>query len=348
MFRFAHGIFLYALILIPFFVLVFWWFLKQKQQAIQKFGDFTLLKLLMPEASRQRNIIKFTILIIAYVFIIIGLADPQIGSKVEKGKRKGIDIMIALDVSNSMTAGDIKPNRLEKAKQAISKLIDNLESDRIGIIVFAGKAYIQLPITSDYGAAKLFLSNISTDMVPTQGTAIGEAIEMSAQSFNNPKTTRVIVVISDGENHEDDAIAAANKVEKDGIFVYTIGMGLPDGAPIPIFNENGIQTGFKKDQDGSTIISKLDETMLQEIAKTGKGAYVRANNTEASLDRVFDSFNRLQKTEYQSRLFSEYEDRFQYFLLIACLILAFEFILAERKPNWAGKINLFGKKNIGM
>jgi len=346
MFRFAHIFFLYGLLLIPVFTFLFALMLRWRKKSLQKFGDWNVIHPLIPDISTERPILKFIFLMLAYTFLIIGLADPQIGSKVEKVHRKGVDLMICMDVSNSMLAEDIKPNRLERAKQAISRLIDNLEDDRIGIVVFAGKAYIQLPITTDFGAAKLFLSTINTDIVPTQGTAIGDAIDIASRSFDNNKRSRAIIIISDGENHEDDAVAAAKAAEKKGIYTYTIGMGLAEGAPIPIRNNEGIQVGFKKDMEGSTVISKLDEAMLQEIAHNGKGIYVRANNSETGMDKIFEGINKMEKNEYQNKMFSDYSDRFQYFFAVAIVLLIVELMLSERKPKWAEKINLFGKKTL--
>jgi Ca-activated chloride channel family protein len=280
---------------------------------------------------------------LAYTMLVFGLANPQIGSKLVEGERKGIDIMVALDVSNSMLAQDIEPNRLERAKQAISKLIDKLGNDRIGMIVFAGNAYVQLPITTDHAAAKMFLSTISTNVVPTQGTAIGEAIELSEKSFDNETHSRVIIVITDGENHEDDAVKIAEGAAEKNISVYTIGMGLPQGSPIPEIDKYGRQTGFKKDRDGNTVVTKLNEDMLQQIAAAGNGIYVRANNTQAGLSKVFEEVNKLEKTEFESKIFSDYEDRFQYFIALSILFLLFELLIFERKSKLLSKIELFKK-----
>ena len=300
---------------------------------------------------------KFILLLFALGFIILGLANPQIGSKMEEVKREGVDLMIALDVSNSMLAEDIKPNRLERAKQAISKLIDKLHNDRIGLIVFGGEAYVQLPITTDYSAAKLFLSIISTDIVPTQGTAIGEAIKLSIRAFSsdydNPKYSgqnpqqstqknKAIIIITDGENHEDNAIEEAKNAADKGIIVHTIGMGLVKGAPIPAYYR-GRQIGFRKDRDGNTIITKLNEAMLQQIASSGNGVYIRANNIQTGLNALFTELNKMEKVKFGSKMFTDYEDRFQYPIAIALFLLILELIIAERKSKWLSKMNLFGK-----
>ncbi len=342
MIRFANIEFLYALILIPLFIIIFWIMLRWKKKAMNKFGEFMVIKNLMPAVSNARIHIKFILLMFAYAFFVIGIANPQIGSKLKKVERKGIDIVLALDVSNSMLAEDIQPNRLERAKQSISKLIDNLRGDRIGIIVFAGKAYIQLPITTDYAAAKLFLSTINTDIVPVQGTAIGDAIEMAKTSFNENEHSKAIIIITDGENHEGDAVENAKDVAEEGILVYTIGMGLPDGSPIPVYNKYGNRTGYKKDNQGNTVITKLNENMLQQIAAAGNGIYVRANNTQAGLRKIFNEINSLEKTEFESKMYSDYEDRFQYFIAIGLLFLLIEFFIFERKSKWAQRFSLFG------
>jgi len=343
MFRFEHSDIFYALLLIPVLIILFVWMLYWKKSAIKRFGEWAIIQKLVPSISRSRLILKFIILMIGYAFLVIGIANPQIGSKLIEGERKGIDIIIALDVSNSMLAEDIKPNRLERAKQAISKLIDKLGNDRIGIIVFAGNAYMQLPITTDYSAAKMFLTTINTRIVPTQGTAIGEAIEMGVESFDDEIHSRAVIVITDGENHEDDAIEAAKEASEKGIFVYTIGMGLTDGVPIPEYNQYGRQTGYKKDRQGSTIVTKLNESMLQQIASAGKGVYVRANNTRSGLRTVFEEISKLEKTEFESKMFSDYEDRFQYFIAISLILLIIELLIFERKSKWLSKINIFGK-----
>jgi len=341
MFRLEHIDFLYALLLIPVLTIIFIWMMHWKKKALNNFGAWEIIKRLIPDTSKNRVIAKFIILMTGYAFLVIGIANPQIGSKLVEGERKGIDIMIALDVSNSMLAEDIKPSRLEKSKQAISKLIDKLGNDRIGIIVFAGNAYMQLPITTDYGAAKMFLNTISTKVVPTQGTAIGKAIEMAMDSFDDETHSRAIIVITDGENHEDDAIKSATDASEKGIKVYTIGMGLPDGAPIPEYDNYNRRTGFKSDKQGTTVVTKLNESMLQQIASAGKGVYVRANNSSSGLKKVFEEINKLEKTEFESKMFSDYEDRFQYFIAVSLLLLLIELMIFERKSKWLSKYNLF-------
>ncbi len=341
MLRFEHAVFLYVLVLVPILSVVFMLMLNWRKKAFAAYGDWSVIKRLMPGISIPRLVIKFTLMMFGFSFLILGLANLQVGSKLMEGERKGIDMMIALDVSNSMLAEDIKPNRLERSKQAISKLIDQLSGDRVGIIVFAGKAYIQLPITTDYAAAKLFLNTIDTKVVPTQGTAIGEAIEMAIGSFTEETHSKAIIVITDGENHEDGAIDAAKEANNMGIKVYTIGMGLAEGTPIPEYNSYGRRTGYKKDRQGTTIITKLNEDMLQQIATAGNGVYVRANNSRAGLSKVLDEINKLEKTEFDSKMYSDYEDRFQYFIAAALLFFILELFIFERKSKWFSKFDLF-------
>jgi len=343
MIRFAHTEYLYALFLVLPFLLIFWMYSIWKKKAKRRFGDESVIEGLMPLVSDGKPLFKFILIIIAYIFLVIGIADPQVGSKLEKVKREGIDLMLVLDVSNSMLAEDIKPNRLERSKMAISNLIDKLEGDRLGIIIFAGNAYKQLPLTTDYSAAKLFLSAVDTKIVPTQGTAIGEAIEMAIKSFDDQEHNKAIVIITDGENHEDDAVGAATQASEQGIKIFTIGMGLPEGAPIPLYNNYGTQTGFKKDRQGQTVITKLNEDMLRQIAAAGDGAYARANNASTGLRKIFEEISGIEKKEIETKQFTNYEDRFQIYLAIALIFLIVEMLIATRKSRWAQRFNIFGK-----
>lgn len=342
MIKFEDISFLYGLLAIPVFFVMFYLMMLQRKKRIKKLGELKLIKRLMPELPKSKLWWKFGIYTFIYIFIIVGLANPQIGSKLEKVERQGVDLMIALDVSNSMLAEDIKPNRLERAKRAISKLVDQLQGDRIGIVVFAGRAYTQLPITSDYSAAKLFINTIDTDVVPTQGTSIGQAINLSLEAFEKSDHEKAIIVITDGEDHDDNPVAAAEEAAKNGVSIYTIGIGLPEGAPIPVYS-NGKQTGFKKDMSGKTVVTKLDEITLQKVAAAGKGIYVRANNTTAGLKDIFERINKMEKQKYESRVFSDYEDRFQYFLVLALLVLILEQFVTDKRSKWADKFNIFEK-----
>ncbi|HLN73878.1 MAG: vWA domain-containing protein [Methylococcaceae bacterium] len=341
MFRFANPEYLYALLLIPALMIFYWYSRIKRRKAMAKFGQREILSVLMPDASNARPFIKYFLLLLALTSIIIGVARPQFGSQLKNVKREGIEIIIALDVSNSMLAEDIEPNRLERSKRAISQLVDKLSDDKIGLIVFAGEAYTQLPITSDYVSAKLFLNSISTQIVPTQGTAIGAAIDLAAKSFTPQFVgNKVIIVITDGENHEDDALGAAAKAAEEGIVVHTIGLGSPKGALIPDYS-NG-QKGYKKDSKGNTIVTKLDEQMLQKIAQAGKGMYIRANNTQMGLNALFNEVNKMEKTELESQVYADYDEKFQYFIGLGLLLIFLDFIILERKNKYLKNIKLFG------
>ena len=341
MFRFANSHYLYALVIIPAFILLYIIIRIKRERALAKFGKKEILQELMPNVSKSRPVVKFIIWLLAVASVIFALARPQFGSKLKTEKRKGVELIIALDVSNSMMAEDIQPNRLARAKRAIARLVDKLNDDQIGLIVFAGDAYTQLPITTDYASAKLFLNAVNTNIVPRQGTAIGAAINLAANSFGPQfKGSKAIIVITDGENHEDDAAGAASAASDQGIIVNTVGMGLPDGAPIPIY-VNG-QKDYRKDKNGQVVVTKLDEQMLQEIAAAGKGIYVRANNADVGLNTLFNEINKMQGAELKSQVYSEYEDQFQWFIGFALFLLLFDFLILERKNKYLKKIKLFG------
>ena len=342
MFKFGHPLLLSLFILIPIIILLYFIAFYKKQKQLQQFGDLEILSQLMPEFSKNRPVFKLVILLLALSFFILGIAAPQFGSKMQQKKHKGVEIIIALDVSNSMMAQDIKPNRLERAKQAISQLVDQLKNDKIGLIVFAGEAFTQLPITNDYVSAKMFLSTISTKSVSVQGTAIGDAIRLASKSFTpvgNGTGDKAIIIITDGENHEDDPISEAKKAVENGIHVNTIGVGLAQGAPIPIGN-GGLQN-FMKDESGNVVVSKLDENLLQQIAAEGKGAYIRATNSQLGLNTIFKEINKMNKTTYEAVNYSEYDDQYQWPFAIAFILLLFELLILERKTKWSEKFNLF-------
>jgi len=342
MLRYEHIEYLNFLFGIPVLILGIIFYNRWKKKSLSLFGDSKLLKELMHSYSKGRTQIKNVFTMLIFTFLIIGIANPQVGTKMEEVKREGVDLMIAIDLSNSMLAEDIKPNRLEKAKLAISRLIDKLEGDRIGLIVFAGEAYVQLPITTDYSAAKLFLSTVNTNIVPTQGTEIAKAIDLSVQSFDMENVqNKAIIIITDGESHDEKAIESAQQAQKLGIFVHTLGMGLSKGGPIPIYNKYGNQTGYRKDREGNTVVSKLNETLLQEIASEGEGIYVRANNSKAGLSTLFAEINKMEKKEIGTMMFTEYKDRFQLFIGFALLLLLADLILLNRKNKWSNRINFY-------
>ena len=338
-FRFAHPEYFYYLLVIPFFLLVFIASRIFRNRALRKFGERELLVQLMPSVSNTRPVVKFIIWMVVIGLVITALAQPQFGSKLQTSKRKGIEIIIALDVSNSMMAEDIKPNRLERAKRAIAKLTERLSNDKLGLIVFAGQAYVQLPITTDYTSAKLFLEGISTGSVPVQGTAIGAAINMSMKSFSPDfEGNKAIIIITDGENHEDDAIGAAKAATEAGMVVHTIGMGLPQGAPIPFGSDH------LRDKSNNVVVTKLDENMLAQIATAGGGTYIRATNAEVGLNSLFNEIEKMEKAEINSREYSEYNDQFPLFLSVALALIILDFMILERKNKWLRNFRLFGKE----
>ncbi|MFM1876852.1 MAG: hypothetical protein RL266_2589 [Bacteroidota bacterium] len=344
MFRFGDEIWLYGLLVIPALVFVYWVNSRWRKRALQQLADANVLETLLPDHSVATLRWKRFLVSSALAFLLVGIANPQIGTKYEEVKREGFELMICLDVSNSMLAEDLTPNRLERAKQAISRLVDRLKNDKIGVIVFAGDAYIQLPMTVDHSAAKLFLRSIDTDIVPTQGTAIGKAIELATASFSvNTKANKSIIVITDGENHEDDALELAAAAAEQGIKVHTIGIGSIDGTPIPMYNR-GQMMGYRKDREGNTVVTKLNETMLQQIAASGEGTYVRANNSNTGLNTLMDELEGMQREEFGSKMFTSYEDRFQYFVAVALLLLLLELLIPSRKLKLFRNVNLFSSK----
>ncbi len=344
MFQLENKYFLYAFGLLPVFFIFYWLLNRWRKKSLAAYGDISIIQQLFPDVSKSKRIWKFILFTTAFSLVVMGIVNPQVGTKLEEVKRKGADLMICLDVSNSMKAEDLLPNRLEKAKQAISKLLNKLEGDRIGIIVFGGEAYVQLPITTDYSAAKLFLESINTDMIPTQGTAIGTAIDLAMESFGKDEgKNKAIVIITDGENHEDDAVKAAEAAAEKGITIHTIGMGSAEGAPIPVY-KNNVREGFRKDNEGNTVVTKLDEPSLQGIAAAGNGIYVRASNSDAGLNSVLNAISKLEKKQFDSKMYSDYEDRFQWFIAAALLLLLIEVFLTERKSKIYQRLDLFNDK----
>lgn len=340
--RFENPQYLYWLLIIPVLVAIYVLIRLWNKRQFGRFANVKLRGYLVPMFSNARANTKFVIFNLIIALLIIGAANLQSGSKMEKVKREGIDLFLCVDISNSMHAEDIAPNRLERSKQAISKLISKLGGDRIGIIVFAGNAYVQLPITTDYSAAKMFLSTVDTDLIPTQGTEIGRAIELAIKSFGENEHNKAIVIISDGEDHENgDAVKAAQDAAKYGIKIYTIGMGLDEGAPIPLYNKYGKKTGYKKDKDGNIIITKLDDHILRQIAEIGDGLYVRASNSNVGLDKIYEDINKTEKSEIESSVFTDYDDQFQWFVGAAILLLIIEILLSSGKKEWESNFNLF-------
>jgi Ca-activated chloride channel family protein len=336
MFRFAHPEYLYALYALPVLAVLFWYLNKHKKKLLETFAGRKLHKILFPTYSSVKNIIKYGILIFSLLLLILAAANPQVGTRMEEVRQTGIDVFILLDVSNSMRAEDIKPSRLEKAKYQISNLINRLRGDRIGLIIFAGDAYVQIPLTTDYSAANLFLSAVDYNSVPTQGTAIASAVLLALKSFEQSavegKTTeKAIIIITDGEDHEGDVMEAVKEAASKEIKIFTIGLGSPGGAPIPVYDSRGNQTGFKKDNEGNAVLTKLDESILKEIASASGGEYYRGSNYEDHLDNIYDDLSELEEAEFGVKKVTDYEDRFYYFLAPAIFLLLLEFFITERK-----------------
>ncbi len=327
------------LIIVGYIVLQLW-----KKRAQKKFASETMLKKLIPNRSPNKSVIKLLLLCLAFASLAIALVNPKIGTKLETVKREGVDIVFAVDVSKSMLAEDIAPNRLEKAKRIVSEIINNLASDRIGIIAYAGQAFPQLPITTDFAAAKMFLASMNTNMLSSQGTAIDDAIELAKTYYNDQdQTNRVLIIVSDGEDHSDRAVEAVEDAVDEGIKVFTIGIGTTKGAPIPE-KRNGIIETYKKDSDGEVVITKLNESILKEIATNGNGAYINGSNTEDAVNFVAETLLKMDKKEFEAKQFADYKDQFQWFLGAALFFLLLDVFVLERKTAWLQRLNLFNEK----
>ena len=327
-------------IVIVVFLLVFWW----KKRAQKKFANKTLLEKLAPNTSTFKSVLKLVMLIVCVFFLVISLVNPKMGTKLKTVKREGVDIVFALDVSKSMLAEDIAPNRLEKAKQIIGKVISKLGSDRVGIIIYAGNAFPLLPITSDHAAANMFLQSATPDMVSSQGTAINEALHLTKTYYNNDEqTNRFLVIISDGEDHQEETKQVAENLAKEGVKVYTIGVGTENGAPIPIKVNNSL-IGYKKDRKGETVITQRKADILSEIANIGNGNYIDGNRTEQPVNEIAETIANAEKNEFETKQFSDYKDQFQWFLAVALFFLVVDIFLLEKKTKWLTKADLFNEQ----
>ena len=344
MFRFAHSEYLNALYLIPVLVVLFWYMGRNRKKLLQIFADKELHQTLFPTDSDLKRWTKFIVILLALTCLVFAAANPQVGTKMQEVKQTGIDVFILLDVSNSMMAEDIKPNRLEKAKYQISNLINKLRGDRIGLIIFAGQAYVQIPLTTDYSAANLFLSAVDVNSVPSQGTAIAAAINLATASFDTLSTQKVIIAISDGEDHEGDVEKAVENAVSRGINIYTIGLGSEVGVPIPVYNNRNQIVGFKKDREENSVLTKLDEETLKRIAVDGNGKYYRGTNYEDYLDKIYTELSQMEQTEFGVKKVTDYEDRFYFFLIPAIILLLFEFFISEKKSPLYARIN----KKLGL
>jgi len=334
MFKFGRPDYLYLLYLIPV-LLVFYYFISKKLELMFKnFASEKIHKILSPLRSRKKAGFKFIIFLTALSLLIVSLARPQIGSKIEEAKQIGIDVMIVLDVSLSMKADDIKPDRLEKAKHEVGRLIDRLQGDRIGLVIFSGNAYVQFPLTSDYAAANLLLNAVDVSSVPQQGTSIASAIQLAVNSFRkDDEIKKAIIIISDGEDHEGEIDKVVDEANSGGISVFTIGLGTSAGSPIPIANSNSSNAGFKTDNQGNVVISKLDETVLKDIASKGNGKYYNGTSGESEIDEIYKELSNFEQTEYGTKRITDYEDRFYYFLIPALILLITEFFITSNRTK---------------
>ena len=337
MFRFANIEILWLLWVIPVFIAAYWILTKHKRRQLEQFGDPELVETLMPNASHVRPVVKFGIVMVALALLIIAAARPQFGQSERTEKRQGIEAIVALDISNSMMAEDVAPNRLDRAKQMLSKLMDNMVNDKVGLVVFAGDAFVQLPITCDYVSAKMFLNSIKPELIKTQGTAIGAALSTSIRCFGEQsEASRAIILITDGENHEDDAVAVAKRAKEAGIQVLVVGIGKPEGSPIPVPGTNN----FIKDRQGNVVVSKLNEEMCREIATAGGGSYIYVDNSSSAQKKLSEQLDRLSKAKIESQIYSEYDEQFQGFILIGLLFLLIDVLLLEResKSTWLRRL----------
>lgn len=340
MFRFEDPVYLWLLWIIPVLALIRLIGWRQRIKKLRKFGDPSLLKDLMPDVSKYRPTVKFWLMQAALALLIVMIARPQTGSKISHEKRHGIETMICLDISNSMKCEDVIPSRLDKSKLLVENMVDHFTNDRIGLIVFAGDAFVQLPITSDYVSAKMFLQNIDPSLIATQGTDIGHAIQLAMNSFTQQdKVGKAIIVITDGEDHEGGAVEAAKAAKKKGINVFILGVGSSQGAPIP--DENG---GYMKDRNGQTVLTHLNEQMCQQLAQAGSGKYIHVDNTSSAQEQLNDALTKLQQGETQSVIYSEYDEQFQAFGILVILLLILEICILESKNPLLKNVKLFKKK----
>ena len=341
MFRFEEPTYLYLLLLLPFLAAFYLYSNYRRRKAIRKFGDPVLMAQLMPDVSKYRPDVKFWLVFAAIGLFAVLLARPQFGSKLETVKRQGVEVMIALDISNSMLAQDVQPSRLEKAKRLVAQLVDKMENDKVGMIVFAGDAFTQLPITSDYISAKMFLESINPSLISKQGTAIGAAINLATRSFTPQEGVgRAVIVITDGENHEGGAVEAAKAAGEKGIQVSVLGVGMPDGAPIPVEGTND----FRRDRDGNVVVTRLNEQMCQEIAQAGDGIYVRVDNSNAAQKVIAQEINKMAKADVETQVYTEFNEQFQAVAWIILLLLLAEMLILERKNPLFRNIHLFKKE----
>ncbi|WP_178986601.1 vWA domain-containing protein [Winogradskyella helgolandensis] len=346
MFRLDENIWFWTLLVIPVIILLFIALQIWRRSVQKKFADSALLKRLSPNQSLFKSVLKVFVLCCAFACLSLALVNPKIGTKLETIRSEGVDVVFAVDVSKSMLAEDIAPNRLDKSKQLVTQIVNSLVSDRVGIIAYAGKAFPQLPITTDHASAKMFLQNMNTDMMSSQGTAISEAIQLSKTYFDNEnQANRVLIIISDGEDHDGEAISIAEEAAEQGIRILTIGVGDIKGGPIPI-KRNGVVLNYKKDNQGETVITRLDESTLKEIAAEANGIYINGSNTAEVVNTIKEELDKMDKQEFESKQIADFKDQFQWFLAFGILLLFIDIFFLERKTAWLTKLNLFNETYI--
>lgn len=344
MYQLEETYYFYLLGIIPVLVLLFFVILIWKKGAQKRFADQEALSKLSPARSSFKPLLKMIFVLLALSFIVIALVNPKIGTSLEEVKREGVDIVFAIDVSKSMLAEDIAPNRLEKSKQLVSQTLNSLGGDRVGIVGYAGSAFPQLPITTDYNAARMFLNSMNTNMVSSQGTAIAEAIELAKTYYDEEdQTNRVLIIISDGEDHQGNIEATLNEADELGIKIITIGVGTISGGPIPI-KENGILQEYVRDNNGERVVTRMEEEMLKEIAEQTDGIYMPGTSTATVVEEVNEFLNTLDQQEFESLEFADYKSQFQWFLGVSLLLLFIDVFFLERKTSWLERLNLFNEK----
>lgn len=341
MFQFEQSNLLFYLVIIPVLLLLFWLAQKARKRALSRFGHLEVLQQLMPQFSKNKHTFKFILLLIAIAFLVIAWANPQLGAKREKVERKSVSIFIALDVSRSMNAEDIAPNRLERAKQFAMTAVQQLRTERLGLIIFAGNAYLQTPLTDDYAAINIMLKSANTNMVSNQGTALSTAIELVQESFEaEEQANKAILIISDGETHDEAASQQAKSARNEGILTFTVGVGTQEGAPIPTFARG--RQNYLYDETGNLVNSKLNEDMMRDLAKAGGGAYYNLNSgDDAILDDLKAKIDRMEKQTYEQRVFEEYESYYQIPVALALILIVLEFLISYRKNKYLAEKDLF-------
>jgi len=341
MLKFASEEFLYLLLLVPAAVLFYYFAFKWKTRALARFGNLALVERLSRSTSRKRQVGKAALVVGSMLFLTLALAQPQIGTRLQEVKREGVDILVALDVSSSMLAEDIKPSRLDKAKHEIAQFIELLRGDRIGLIAFAGKAYVQCPLTLDYGAAKVFLDIMHPNLIPEPGTNIGDAIRVAMQSFESQERKyKALILVTDGEHHDNDVMKMVEAAEREGVVIYTVGIGSPKGVPIPMYDARGRQMGFKKDRQGNVVLTKLDQITLEKVAFATGGKFYLSATGDTRLAEIYKEIAKMEKKELAAMKFDQFEDRFQYLLIIAMILLVADLLISERvkeKKEWRGR-----------